>query len=378
MEDDEEFLSPPTSPPPTLSEVDEEKLKQDDRYKTQREKNLELATEELNSYLNVVQKLSPGLTAQNYKNLRKDLSEIRREYKIRNDDLTQINLIREVERTMDSKVEEINPKLISRKRKRITDDNDDASSEKQRSLSLFEKLRNNSESIYNIKTQSNVLINGVTKSGKSTFIANLFSTKYWSFADMIKNVYLFSKIDVQEAWANLQRNCESLGITLHVKKTIDSLPDLQSTIPKQSVLIVDDFMVDAIKDKKLMNLLTDLFNVTTHHNDIISIFTLHNLFADGFRTMRLNSDYIFLFINPVDLNSVKFFFRQLESEQKAQLLFVAYKEALTNSVPFGIQIMKNLEHKFFYGYTSLIMFVNDDELKDIQAQYKLTNNGSSV
>ena len=47
MEDDEEFLSPPTSPPPTLSEVDEEKLKQDDRYKTQREKNLELATEEL-------------------------------------------------------------------------------------------------------------------------------------------------------------------------------------------------------------------------------------------------------------------------------------------------------------------------------------------
>ena len=356
-EEEEDYFSPPLSPLP--QETPDEAS------------NDAQIVSDLKQYLRHVQQLPERLVSNRYveDQLRKDIEEFKTEYGISENTPTAYNLLREIERTVDFKLGE----KQSAKKRKIDD-----SQTKPRTLSIFEKLRNNTKSILNIRSQSNVLINGITKSGKSTFISRLFSPEFWSFTDMITNVYLFSKIDVQEAWANLQRNCDSLGIKLHVYRTIDTLPDLQKSIPKLSVLIVDDFMVDAIKDKKLMNLLTDLFNVTTHHNDIISIFTLHNLFADGFRTMRLNSDYIFLFSNPVDVNSVKVFFRQLENEQKAQLLFIAYRRAISESQPFGIQIMKNLEHKFFFGFSNLIMFVTDDELKDIESKFKLVNDGKSV
>lgn len=379
----EDFATPPSSPPPITSDELAERIKQSldelgkskkiDELRQYPNYNVDLeedgeTVETLKDYLSVVQKLPDNLAFDNMKDIKSEIKSLK---KSAQNDPDQLQIVDEIERTLNDKV----GNTKKGKKRKINETPFDDPLLKQPKISNFEKLRLNTKSILNIQSQSNVLINGITKSGKSTFIANLFSPEFWSFGQMISNVYLFSKIDVQEAWINLQKNCQNLGIKLHIYRTIDTLPDLQKIIPKQSVLIVDDFMVDAIKDKKLMNLLTDLFNVTTHHNDIISIFTLHNLFVDGFRTMRLNSEYIFLFSNPVDVNSVKVFFRQLENEQKAQLLFIAYKKALSDSQSFGIQIKKNLNHNFYYGFSNLIMFVTDTELKDIEAKYTLTNDG---
>src|ERR1700743_252031 len=329
----------------------------------------ESSTEELLNYLKVIKSLPKNVLKKNKKLFFEELNQLQNELEIDYNKPSDFQILNDIRSYIETHTKK-------KRKSEIITETENIESKKQ--LSILEKLKINTQSIIDINMQSNVLINGITKSGKSTFISNLFSQKFWSFSSMIENVYLFSKIDVQEAWINLQKNCDDLNIKLHIYKAIDSLYDLQKIIPQNSVLIVDDFMVDAIKDKKLMNLLTDLFNVTTHHNNIISIFTLHNLFADGFRTMRLNSDYIFLFSNPVDINSVKFFFRQLENEQKAQLLFIAYKKALSDSVAFGIQIMKNLEHKYFYGFSNLIMFLNDDELSQIQKNYTLINHGADI
>lgn len=244
---------------------------------------------------------------------------------------------------------------------------------KPASKTIFETLKENSECIFNIMPQSNILIEGVTKSGKSTMIANMFSEKTWAFGSLISNVYLFSKIGVQDAWSTMKNNLKKLNIPLTVYDSLESIDKIKNEIEAMSVLIIDDFMVDAIKDKKLMSLFTDLFNVTTHHRNIISIFTLHNLFADGFRTIRLNSDYIFLFSNPVDINSTKVFFRQLESPEKSNYLFEAYRYTITKGLGFGIRIKKNLEHEYYYGFSGLINFLSDNELNTLKSTFQLRN-----
>lgn len=265
-------------------------------------------------------------------------------------------------------------------KKRKIDDGDSDSEQitpkiKPAKETVLGSLMRLTNSVIKINLQSNVLINGITKSGKSTFISNLFSEKFWSINADVQNVYLFSKIDVQEAWKSLKENLDKYSIRLTTFTNLDDLYSLKETIEEGSILIIDDFMVDAIKDKKLMSLFTDIFNVTTHHKNIISIFTLHNLFADGFRTMRLNSDWIFLFSNPVDVNSIKTFFRQLENEEKATYLFQAYKKCLADNLSLGIKVQKTLDHKYFYGFEGVILFVTDQELNDISNQYSLKSNG---
>ncbi|DAC81475.1 TPA_asm: FtsK [Anelosimus tangle-web spider MELD virus] len=287
-----------------------------------------------------------------------------------------VNKIDNVDKKLDQLIEK------NLKRKKETDDEIEKSEieepppkkskESTKTGLLIDKLNKITKSLIHIPLQSNILINGITKSGKSTFISNLFSPQFWSFKYNLSGVYLFSKIAVQEAWTNLKKNLDRLKIPLYSYQSLEKLWELKTTIPNGSILIVDDFMVDAIKDKKLMSLLTDLFNVTTHHNNIISIFTLHNLFADGFRTMRLNSDYIFLFSNPVDVNSTKVFFKQLDAN-KFNLLFTAYQECIKLSKFLGVKIEKTMKHEYYCGFEEYIMFVTDSELQNLKDKYQLKN-----
>lgn len=232
-----------------------------------------------------------------------------------------------------------------------------------------------SDSLIRMDFRSNVILNGVTSSGKSTFIKNIFSEKYWSFTQRPDTVYLFAKVANQNLYKVVENDLTKLGIGFEVYDDVFKLPDVLKTVRAKSVVLIDDFMVEAVSNKKLMSLLTDLFNVHTHHKNLITIVTLHNLFADGFRTIRLNTNFIFLFSNPIDTSSINRFFSQVEPGDKATALFEAYKYTLTkitdfNNRFFGIEASRSsLNKRYFAGFEIEVKLLTKDELSKFRNEY---------
>ena len=65
-----------------------------------------------------------------------------------------------------------------------------------------------------------------------------------------------------------------------------------------ALVVLDDLMVDATKNKEVSN----MFTVGSHHKNMSVVCLLQNLFYQGKenRTMNLNSQYLVLFKNPRD------------------------------------------------------------------------------
>lgn len=224
-------------------------------------------------------------------------------------------------------------------------------------------LLENSESILRIPMMSNMLMNGVTKSGKSTFITDIFSRKYWSFSDPIEHVVLFSKSLDQPLWKELEKTIKGYGLEFKGYDNLSELNNERENAKSHTVMIIDDFMSDAVKNKDLMSIFTNIFTVETHHKNVICIFTLQNLFADGFRTIRLNSDFICLFSSPVDVNSIKNFLRQID-DNNYELYFDAYKHCISQDSSFTIRIKKNLRHIFYCGFDSEVRLLTQKEIDE--------------
>lgn len=236
---------------------------------------------------------------------------------------------------------------------------------------ISKKMFERSKSIFFLPFRSNVIVNGSTNTGKTTFVTNLFSSEFWSFREMPLFVYLYVKNNVQQAFSNLRNNCAKLRIKIETFTDLENIDEILTRISSRSVLIIDDFMVDAIKDVNLMRQLTDIFNVHTHHKDIITIITLHNLFAAGFRTIRLNSKFLFLFSSPVDTSSIKKFFQQVDNT-KANDLFEAFKKIIQTFRFFGIHIQHSLHHKYYAGFENELLFLTPAELTDLRTKFRET------
>ena len=69
-------------------------------------------------------------------------------------------------------------------------------------------------------------------------------------------------------------------------------------VNKQNLIVFDDLMIDASKDKRAVN----LFTSGSHHCDLSVIYIVQNLFHQGksSRSISLNSHYLVLFKNPRD------------------------------------------------------------------------------
>ena len=67
---------------------------------------------------------------------------------------------------------------------------------------------------------------------------------------------------------------------------------------KQNLIVFDDQMIDASKDKRIVN----LFSRGSHHRNLSEIYIVQNLFhqGKGSRSISLNGHYLLLFMNPRD------------------------------------------------------------------------------
>ena len=76
------------------------------------------------------------------------------------------------------------------------------------------------------------------------------------------------------------------------------MEDSYFDVNKRNLIVFDDQMIDASKDKRIVNLLTR----DSHHRNLSVIYIVQNLFhqAKGSHSISLNSHYLLLFKNTQD------------------------------------------------------------------------------
>ena len=101
-------------------------------------------------------------------------------------------------------------------------------------------------------------------------------------------------------------------------------------VNKGNLIVFDDQMIDASKDKRIVN----LFTRGSHHRNLSVIYIVQNLFhqGKGSRSISLNSHYLVLFKNPRDKLQILTLAKQMYPGQ-TDLFLNQYEEAVKR--PFG-------------------------------------------
>ena len=101
-------------------------------------------------------------------------------------------------------------------------------------------------------------------------------------------------------------------------------------VNKRNLMVFDDQMIDASKDKRIVN----LFTRGSHHRNLSVIYIVQNLFhqGKGSRSISLNSHYLVLFKNPRDKLQILTLAKQMYPG-KTGLFLNQYEEAVKR--PFG-------------------------------------------
>ena len=139
------------------------------------------------------------------------------------------------------------------------------------------------------------IVSGPTKSGKTTFVINLIENREKLIDTHIEKI----------VWC-----CSEHQPNIKNVSFIKGLPDfdtLRAYSPKPQLLILDDLMQETKGNVQFIQ----FFTRGSHHWNISIIQIVQNLFFDGLRTQRINSDYIVLFKNPADQLQSQILARQL-------------------------------------------------------------------
>ena len=101
-------------------------------------------------------------------------------------------------------------------------------------------------------------------------------------------------------------------------------------VNKRNLIVFDDQMIDANKDKRIVN----LFTRGSHHRNLSVIYIVQNLFhlGNGSRSISLNSHYLVLFKNPRDKLQILTLAKQMYPGQ-TDFFLNQYEEAVKR--PFG-------------------------------------------
>jgi hypothetical protein len=157
---------------------------------------------------------------------------------------------------------------------------------------------------------------GPSSCGKSTFIKNLLENAKITFNPPPKHIFWhYGEIIPSEKLPDVK-----------YKK---GLPTSES-IPVQSVVILDDLMIEAANSA----LVTQLFTRVAHHRECAIIYITQNLYHQSSqnRTRNLNVHYLILFKSVRDTTIIQTLARQMYPG-KSNFLIEAYKDA--TSKPYG-------------------------------------------
>ena len=164
------------------------------------------------------------------------------------------------------------------------------------------------------------LIAGPTQSGKTTLITKFLQTSQFIIYPPPVNI-IFSYFRWQDGYNKIKALVPNITF-------LEGLPDIDLINSLETNLIIlDDLMADAEKDKTIAN----LFTVDSHQKNISVFFLSQNLFSQGkfARTISLNCHYMILLNNPRDRSQIQYLGRQM-FPKNSQFLIEAYNDATEN------------------------------------------------
>lgn len=144
------------------------------------------------------------------------------------------------------------------------------------------------------------MVAGPTKAGKTHFVKRLIENCNQIIRPKIEKVWWCYSED-QPLYSRMSRN-------IIFKEGMPNFDEIKSFSPKPQLLILDDLMQESKGNKNFVQ----LFTRGCHHWGISVIHIVQNIFFEGMRTARINTDYLVLFKNPAD---------QLQAQTLSRFLF---------------------------------------------------------
>ena len=170
-------------------------------------------------------------------------------------------------------------------------------------------------------------IAGMTGSGKTAWVRSLLQQASETIHPPPERiVWCYSQW--QPAYTEMLVPMPHIEFVKGIPKALEQ--DSYFNVNTRNLIVFDDQMIDASKDKRIVN----LFTRGSHHRNLSVIYIVQNLFhqGKGSRSISLNSHYLVLFKNPRDKLQVLTLAKQMYPGQ-TDFFLNQYEEAVKR--PFG-------------------------------------------
>ena len=171
------------------------------------------------------------------------------------------------------------------------------------------------------------MIAGMTGSGKTAWVRSLLQQASETIHPPPERiVWCYSQW--QPAYTEMLVPMPHIEFVKGIPKALEQ--DSYFNVNTRNLIVFDDQMIDASKDKRIVN----LFTRGSHHRNLSVIYIVQNLFhqGKGSRSISLNSHYLVLFKNPRDKLQVLTLAKQMYPGQ-TDFFLNQYEEAVKR--PFG-------------------------------------------
>ena len=182
------------------------------------------------------------------------------------------------------------------------------------------------ESVLQFESPCNVIVSGMTGSGKTCFVNQLLKHANGVFKHRPTSIFY-----CQGVWQGLYDEMKASIPSIQFVEGLPSKEMMESWAwkePGHKVLVIDDQLRQAAKSDDIV----DLFTKFSHHLNFSVFFIVQNLFSGGkqFRTIALNAHYLCLFRNNRDEMQVQMLGRQI-MPGKTSFFLDAYRKATSQS-----------------------------------------------
>ena len=174
---------------------------------------------------------------------------------------------------------------------------------------------------FHFKTPSLIYLTGASYTGKTEFIFKLIENQQKLFQPNVKRIVFVYAVHQPELFKRIKRVYPEIEF-------VNGLFELQSKFEfsrsNPTLLILDDVAHESSTSEYVLNLAVR----DSHHKAITTVYVQHNLYQQNkfSKTIKLQTKYLVLFKNPMDMNQYKILGKQLFGEGFGQIVVNVFRE----------------------------------------------------
>ena len=171
------------------------------------------------------------------------------------------------------------------------------------------------------------MVAGMTGSGKTVWVQALLQQAQ-TVIDQPPERIIWCYSQWQNAYTQLLMMIPTIEFVKGIPESLEN--DTYLDVNIRNLIVMDDQMIEAGKDNRIVN----LFTKGSHHRNLSVIYIVQNLFhqGKGTRSISLNSHYLVLFKNPRDKLQILTLAKQMYPSETAWFI-KEYEEAVRR--PYG-------------------------------------------